>query len=140
MQVFSLRLSRTAAYPVKIYGTFAVRDCWEPFRNYVFNRTRDDPATILPIKEEGEMSAYKQLFRGYLESDEGLSGSKSKVYGRIPSDCYGLDMCYGFLSDGIETTIEVFLDAKHSSDVKMSAFTGGFDDEVCMVAHFVILR
>jgi hypothetical protein len=101
------------------------------------------------IKEEGETS-YKQLFRGYLEFDAGLSGYKSKVYGRIPGDCCGLDMCYGFLSDGIETAIEVLVDAKYSSDVKISAFTGSFDDEVVlydgtfcgttMVSHFLAVN
>ncbi|KAF8670956.1 hypothetical protein HU200_050225 [Digitaria exilis] len=160
MQVFSLRLPRTFAYPVQIYGTFAVRNCWEPLCNYVFNRTRDDPATIMPgcsslplcgpcrgiyvlkhvlvdidlwIKEEGEMSANKQLFRGYLEFDADLSGPKSK------------------LSDAIETAIEVFAVAKHSLDVKMRAFTGSFDDEVVLydgtlcastkvINHFVAVR
>ncbi|KAF8670957.1 hypothetical protein HU200_050226 [Digitaria exilis] len=177
MQVFSLRLPRTFAYPVQVYGTFAVRDCWEPLCNYVFNCTRDDPATMLPgcsslplcgpcrgiyvlkyvlididlwIKEEGEMSGYKQLFRGYLEFDADLSGPKSKVYVRIPGGCYDLELCYGFLSDAIETAIEVFAVAKHSLDVKMSAFTGSFDDEVVLydgtlcdtrvINHFVFVR
>ncbi|CAL4962969.1 unnamed protein product [Urochloa decumbens] len=46
MQVFSLRLSSPVDHPVNIYGTFAVRDCWEPLRNSLFRRSRDNPATI----------------------------------------------------------------------------------------------
>lgn len=30
MQMFSLRLSSPLAHPINIYGTFSVRDCWEP--------------------------------------------------------------------------------------------------------------
>uniref|UniRef100_A0A0E0MC09 DUF6598 domain-containing protein n=1 Tax=Oryza punctata TaxID=4537 RepID=A0A0E0MC09_ORYPU len=46
MQIFSLKLSNiTAAVdgPVHLYGYFAVRDHLDPLRNYIFNRTRDDP-------------------------------------------------------------------------------------------------
>lgn len=46
MQIFSLKLSSiTAAVdgPVHLYGYFAVRDHLDPLRNYIFNRTRDDP-------------------------------------------------------------------------------------------------
>ncbi|CAO2183536.1 unnamed protein product [Urochloa humidicola] len=90
-QVFSLGLSSPLAHPVNIYGWFSVRDEWEPLRNYLFKRSRDDPATIsqgcsfLPlcspcrgiyvlqyflidielwIKEGGEGSADKPLFCG----------------------------------------------------------------------------
>uniref|UniRef100_A0A0E0MJ69 DUF6598 domain-containing protein n=1 Tax=Oryza punctata TaxID=4537 RepID=A0A0E0MJ69_ORYPU len=44
--IFSLKLSNiTAAVdgPVHLYGYFAVRDHLDPLRNYIFNRTRDDP-------------------------------------------------------------------------------------------------
>jgi hypothetical protein len=46
MQVFSLRLLSPLAHPVNIYGEFAVHDSWEPLRNYLFKRSRDDPAMI----------------------------------------------------------------------------------------------
>uniref|UniRef100_A0A0D9XWI7 DUF6598 domain-containing protein n=1 Tax=Leersia perrieri TaxID=77586 RepID=A0A0D9XWI7_9ORYZ len=46
MQIVSLKLSNiTAAVdgPVHLYGYFAVRDSLDLLRNYIFNRTRDDP-------------------------------------------------------------------------------------------------
>nr|TKW15295.1 hypothetical protein SEVIR_5G228300v2 [Setaria viridis] len=130
MQVFSLRLSSPLAHPVNIYGTFSVRDSWEPLRNYLFKCSRDDPAMIpqsspcrgiyvlqcflididLWIKEEGDGSADKQLFW----------------------DCHGLDMHFAFLPDGIETVIEVLAEAEHPSDVKFSASTSGFDDKISL--------
>ncbi|RLN25563.1 hypothetical protein C2845_PM07G22650 [Panicum miliaceum] len=42
MQVFSLRLSNPIDHPVNTYGTFSVRDGWEPLRNYLFKCSRDD--------------------------------------------------------------------------------------------------
>jgi len=51
MQMFSLRLSSPLAHPVNIYGTFSVRDCWEPLRNYVFKHSRDDPAMIPQVTD-----------------------------------------------------------------------------------------
>jgi hypothetical protein len=46
MQVFSLGLSSPLTHPVNIYGYFSVRDNWEPLRNYLFKRSRADPAMI----------------------------------------------------------------------------------------------
>ncbi|GJN13848.1 hypothetical protein PR202_gb00596 [Eleusine coracana subsp. coracana] len=46
LQVLSLRLSCTKSCPISVYGIFAIRDDLEPLRNYVFNRTRDDPVVI----------------------------------------------------------------------------------------------
>nr|CAB3465584.1 unnamed protein product [Digitaria exilis] len=44
MQVFSVGLSSPLTHPIDIYGWFSVRDDWEPLRNYLFKRSRDDPA------------------------------------------------------------------------------------------------
>jgi hypothetical protein len=46
LQIFSLRLSSSMSYPISVYGIFAVRDYLDPLRNYVFNRTRDDPVIV----------------------------------------------------------------------------------------------
>ncbi|KAK3161137.1 hypothetical protein QOZ80_1BG0072530 [Eleusine coracana subsp. coracana] len=41
-------------------------------------------------------------------------------------------MRYAFLYDGIETFVEVTGESKRSQSVQISAFTGGFDDEIAL--------
>ncbi|CAL4949042.1 unnamed protein product [Urochloa decumbens] len=156
MQVFSLRLSSPADRPINIYGTFAIRDCWEPFRNSLFRRSRDNPTTIpqgctfLPlcspsrgmyvlqcilldidlwIKEDGDGSADKLLFHGYVELDAQTAVFGSKLQGRLQGDCHGLIMRYTFLRDSIETVIAAVAGGGQSSEIRFSAFISGFDDD-----------
>ncbi|XP_037415130.1 uncharacterized protein LOC119277888 isoform X1 [Triticum dicoccoides] len=65
MQIFSLKLAYTSSYvggPVQLYGYVAVRDLLNPMRNYVFNRTRNDP---LVVEHDGfiQMSGPKRGIR-----------------------------------------------------------------------------
>ncbi|KAL6882091.1 hypothetical protein ACP4OV_011563 [Aristida adscensionis] len=176
MQVFSLRLSSARARPVNIHGHFAVRHSFEPLRNYIFKRSRDDPATIAPgcsslplcspcrgiyvlqynlfdfdlwIKEEDE-SADKQLISGFVLLDAfPLFGGKSRI--RIHGSCGSLDTHFAFLSNSIESVVEIFAEAKHPSKVNISARTSGLDDEIAlydgmfcgtgtMVKHFLAVK
>ncbi|CAL4925165.1 unnamed protein product [Urochloa decumbens] len=157
MQVFSLGLSSPLARPINIYGWFSVRDGWEPLRNYLFNRSRDDPAMIshgcsflplrspcrgifvsqfflmdinLMIKEEG--SPDKQLFSGYVEIDTSWAGFGSILMARFQGECHGLDMIFALLGDSIETVIEAKAEAKQPLDVRISASTSGFDEEISL--------
>ncbi|KAL6615465.1 hypothetical protein ACP70R_037735 [Stipagrostis hirtigluma subsp. patula] len=157
MQVFSLRLSSTLSRPVNIYGHFALRDSWEPLRNYLFKRSRDDPATIAPgcsflplcspcrgiyvlqrilldidlwIKEE-DGSADRPLICGFAELDA-LLAFERKSHGRLHGNGHDLDMHFAFLLNSIESVVEIFAEARHSSKVKISALTSGYDDETAL--------
>jgi hypothetical protein len=48
MQIFSIQLGKLSmdSGPVQIYGYIATRDTRDPLRNYLFNRSRDEPMTL----------------------------------------------------------------------------------------------
>ncbi|KAL6656192.1 hypothetical protein ACP70R_007018 [Stipagrostis hirtigluma subsp. patula] len=159
LQVFSLTLSSSESYPISLYGSFAVRDYLEPLRNYVFNRTRDDPVTIeqdsfaLPlcspcrgmyvedriffevdlwVKKEGDGSADKQLLFAYVEVYS-RSNSEMKVKtGRISRDHCLLDMGFLFLPHSVEAVIEVFVNADIHHHVRFTAFSSGLINEIIL--------
>lgn len=84
------------------------------------------------IKEEGDGSADKLLFCGYVELGARLDGFGVKLLGGFQGNCHGLDMHYAFLPKGIETVIEVLAATGHLSNVKFSASANGFDDEISL--------
>ncbi|CAN6330455.1 unnamed protein product [Urochloa humidicola] len=160
MQVFSLRLSSYSckSYPISIYGIFAVRDDLEPLRNYVFNRSRDDPVMIhqdfraLPlcspcrgmyvldrallevdlwVKREGDGSNDEKLLSEYVEINMG-SGLDTKFTGRIQSDHCMLDIDYMYLAHSVETTIQIFTVVLSPHPVKFIAFSSCFDNEIVL--------
>ncbi|KAF0888640.1 hypothetical protein E2562_016098 [Oryza meyeriana var. granulata] len=55
MKIFSLKLAEISNFAtrsagaIQLYGSRAVWDLLDPLRNYIFNRTRDDPFTIHDI-------------------------------------------------------------------------------------------
>ncbi|KAF7096882.1 hypothetical protein CFC21_098770 [Triticum aestivum] len=159
LQVFSLRLSSSASYPVSVYGIIAVRDSLEPLRNYVFNRPcRDDAVTIdqdsfiLPlcspcrgmylrqdallevdlwVKEEGDGSADKQILSAYAEI-ESCPAYDEMLYGQIRHGLFSLDIGYISFTRSIEAVIEVFAKVDGPHHVRFGAFSSGFDHEIVL--------
>ncbi|WVZ88128.1 hypothetical protein U9M48_034679, partial [Paspalum notatum var. saurae] len=155
LQICSLRLSKykSESYPITIYGIFAVRDDLEPLRNYVFNRSRDNPVMIhhdvfaLPlcspcrgmyvldrallevdlwVKKEGDRSNDEKLLSAYVEINVRTCFDKMMT-GRIHSDHCLLDMDYIFMDQSIEAVIHVFKTTDDPHDVRFSACSRCFD-------------
>ncbi|RLN25072.1 hypothetical protein C2845_PM07G13790 [Panicum miliaceum] len=62
-----------------------------------------------------------------------------------------MDMHFAFLGDSIESVVEISVEAKHSSEMKISTLTSGLDDEIALydgtfcgsgtiVRHFIAVR
>ncbi|KAF8655555.1 hypothetical protein HU200_061101 [Digitaria exilis] len=63
LQIYSLKLvgtpsATTGGGSIQLYGFMAIRDLLDPFRNYVFNRTRDDPFIIQLDDPHSDLSIY----------------------------------------------------------------------------------
>ncbi|CAL4995676.1 unnamed protein product [Urochloa decumbens] len=160
MRIFSLKLSscKSKSYPISVYGIFAVRDDLEPLRNYVFNRSRDDPVMIhqdslaLPlcspcrgmyvldrallevdlwVKKEGDGSTDEQLLSVYVEID--LGSSFDEIFtGQVHSEDCILDMDYAFLAQGVEAIIQVFTSVDSPRHVRFIASSSSFDEEIVL--------
>uniref|UniRef100_A0ACD5VM70 Uncharacterized protein n=1 Tax=Avena sativa TaxID=4498 RepID=A0ACD5VM70_AVESA len=157
LQIFSMCLSSSEpSCPTSVYGIFAVRDIYDPRRNYLFNRSRVDAVMILkqesfvlPLcspcrgmyvpdeallevdlwgKKEGDESADKQLFSAYVEIDI-VAEYDCLFFGRIPGDNCNLDIMYTVLAKSVEAVIQVYAKVDHPHHVRFTAFSTGYDDD-----------
>ncbi|XP_051208471.1 uncharacterized protein [Lolium perenne] len=150
MQIFSLKLPYTSVSlcgPVQLYGYMAVRDLLNPFRNYVFNRSRDDPFTVeqedgfiqmsgpkrgirmegyvlleydMKIKMGGEERDDLQLIDGvaYFNNLTIMNASEHKQ--RIDGDCGAVDITLSLLRCAVEATVQVGIsDLEHGSGLSL---------------------
>ncbi|EMS51278.1 hypothetical protein TRIUR3_33974 [Triticum urartu] len=137
MQIFSLKLAYTSSYvsgPVQLYGYVAVRDLLNPMRNYVFNRTRNDPLVVehdgfiqmsgpkrgirmqapvliefdLKIKTEGEEEGDdQQVIDGVAIFGDRISGHARVNTQRMDGDGGSVDIKFAVLERASEATVQV---------------------------------
>ncbi|KAM0831067.1 hypothetical protein ACQ4PT_065795 [Festuca glaucescens] len=160
MQIFSLKLPYTSVSicgPVQLYGYMAVRDLLNPFRNYVFNRSRDDPFTVeqedgfiqmsgpkrgirmegyvlleydMKIKMGGEERDDLQLIDGvaYFNNLTIMNAIEHKQ--RIDGDCGAVDITLSLLRCAVEATVQVGIsDLEHGSGLSL-----------CLTASYISSR
>lgn len=136
MQIFSLKLAYTSSYvsgPVQLYGYVAVRDLLNPMRNYVFNRTRNDPLVVehdgfiqmsgpkrgirmqapvliefnLKIKTGGEEGDDQQVIDGVAIFGDRVSGHARVNTQRMDGDGGSVDIKFAVLERASEATVQV---------------------------------
>ncbi|XP_037417522.1 uncharacterized protein LOC119280954 [Triticum dicoccoides] len=153
LQIFSLKLAYTSSHvtgPVQLYGYVAVRDLLNPMRNYIFNRTRDDPFVVehdgliqmtgpkrgirmgAPVLIEFDM----KVKRGVGEAEDDLqlvdcvaclnditSRHATKNRRRIDGDCGAVDITYSLLRGAAEATVQVGISelAQDSGLIRLNA-------------------
>jgi hypothetical protein len=151
MQIYSLKLAYTSTDtsggPILVYGYMAARDLLNPLRNYVFNRTRDDPFVVVQdgddwfIRMSGpkrgiEMQASvliefdMRIKMGEKEEDDlqlidgavcfsDLGSTPGRICTRrIVGDCGALDISLVLLHGAAEATVQVGI-----SDVRDSGLS-----------------
>ncbi|KAM0877928.1 hypothetical protein ACQ4PT_035214 [Festuca glaucescens] len=150
MQIYSLKLAYTSADtsggPILVYGYMAARDLLNPLRNYVFNRTSDDPFVVVQdgddrfIRMSGpkrgiEMQASvliefdMRIKMGEKEDDlqlidgavcfSDLGSTPGRICTRrIVGDCGALDISLVLLHGAAEATVQVGI-----SDVRDSGLS-----------------
>nr|XP_051208445.1 uncharacterized protein LOC127325669 [Lolium perenne] len=136
MQIFSLKLAypRPAGDQVQVYGFMAVRDTLDPLRNYVFNRSRDDPFIVEQEDGHIQMSGPKRGIRWHdmvlVEFDMRIKRGDDEendlqlmdgavwfndrtlthcrvATERIDGDYGSVDICYGLLQSSVEATVQI---------------------------------
>ncbi|KAF8692177.1 hypothetical protein HU200_039779 [Digitaria exilis] len=105
LQIFSVKLAKlparapaSTAGPIKLYGFMAIRDLMDPRRNYVFNRSRDDPFVIpdrhsdpfvyLPGPKRGVNMQARVLFEYHVSMIQGDEDDLPVIDG-VPSSASG---------------------------------------------------
>lgn len=136
LQIFSLKLAYTSSHvtgPVQLYGYVAVRDLLNPMRNYIFNRTRDDPFVVehdglirmtgpkrgirmgapvliefdMKVKRGGEAEDDLQLVDCVACFNDITSRHATQNRRRIDGDCGAVDIAYSLLRSAAEATVQV---------------------------------
>jgi hypothetical protein len=146
MQIFSLKLPYTSVSlcgPVQLYGYMAVRDLLNPYRNYIFNRSRDDPFIVeqedgfiqmtgpkrgirndgyvllefdMKIKKGGEVEDDLQLIDCVASFSHRTSRNATANRRRIDCDCGAVDITYALLDSAAEATVQVGISELASQD------------------------
>ncbi|CAN6334912.1 unnamed protein product [Urochloa humidicola] len=140
LQIFSLKLAKLPSTspthgPIHLYGFIAIRDYLDPLRNYVFNRSRDDPFIIpdphsdpfmylqsrvlieydVRIKASEEEEDDLPLIDGAATVSE-LAWTQSALTCRIPGELgAAVDLRRALLRHAVEATVDVQIIKKRLS-------------------------
>ncbi|GJN08591.1 hypothetical protein PR202_ga26529 [Eleusine coracana subsp. coracana] len=149
LQIFSMKVSWISVNCdfAQLYGFMAVRDYLDPLRNYVFNRSRDDPLIVqqgsliemmgpkrgisfnnsvllefdMRIKK-GEREDDLQLIDGATEYSDRIIPLKLFT-DRINGSCGAVDITSGLVCRAAEATIEVAIsEVRNSFSLSLSSF------------------
>lgn len=160
MQIFSLKLGKisvTSGGPVQLYGYIAIRDKRDPLRNYVFNRSRDDPIMLdqgsliemtgpkrgigmrgdvlieydMRIKK-GEQEDDLQLIDGVSDFDELTTPICKPFLSRIDGVGGAVDITLAMFHQGVEATIQVDTSQVHGNgfSLLLNSFVSGLEKEI----------
>ncbi|XP_062182806.1 uncharacterized protein LOC133886910 [Phragmites australis] len=160
MQIFSMKLGQISVDggPVQLYGYVATRDTRDRLRNYVFNRSRDDPITLElgsfiemtgPKRGIGMRSAVlieydMRIKRGEQEADDlqlidGVSDFSELTtpickpfLSRIDGLGGAVDITLAMFHKAVEATIQVDISQVHGSGFSLlvSSFVSGLEKEI----------
>ncbi|KAK3120944.1 hypothetical protein QOZ80_8BG0643780 [Eleusine coracana subsp. coracana] len=103
LQVFDMKLQTSlldATTPVEVYGIIAVRDDEDYRRNYLFNRSRDNPLAINPTSDHLRLMSPKRAmslkYNCLIEVD-----IRVKTMGSSENDITVIDGCMEFMEDQV---------------------------------------
>ncbi|CAN6335352.1 unnamed protein product [Urochloa humidicola] len=169
MQIYSIQLGKVSmdTCPVQIYGYIATRDTRDPLRNYMFNRSRDDPITLqqgsliemigpkrgiemysavlveydMRIKKGEQEVDDVQLIDGVSDFDELTTPSCKPFLSRIDGSVGAVDITLALFHGAVEATIEVDILEVHGNgfSLLLSSYVSGLEEEIRLF-HGIVSR
>jgi len=160
MQIYSIQLGNISmgTGSVEVYGYIATRDTRDMLRNYIFNRSRDDPITLeqgsliemigpkrgiemysavlieydMRIKKGQQEADDMQLIDGVSDFDELTTPSRKPFLSRIDGVGGAVDITLAMFPSAVEATIEVAVSQVQGNgfSLLLSSSVSGLEKEI----------
>jgi len=160
MQIYSIQLGNisTGTGSVQVYGYIAARDTLDMLRNYIFNRSRDDPITLdqgsliemigpkrgidmfsavlieydMRIKKGEQEADDIQLIDGVSDFDELTTPSRKPFLSRIDGVGGAVDITLAMFHGAVEATIQVDVSQVHGNgfSLLLTSSVSGLEKEI----------